>query len=226
VHAPRTHPGRGRPRARGEAISGLSRLRGPFPGVSDGRPFGSFALFWELPEEQRREVAWIEHREDDTLAARGLQWSTGAAAYALEYALETTPGYVTQRLHVRVADGPERILERGRSPELDGVLDCDLGFSPLTNAMPVLRDQMQDGGPAKAIDVAWVSVPDLTVHRDHQIYEPLGGGRLRFASPEAGFERVIELTSDGFVRDYPGIARLTAVLVRAPEDRLALGGSQ
>jgi hypothetical protein len=28
------------------------------------------------------------------------------------------------------------------------------------------------------------------------------------------------------VRDYPGIARLTAVLVRAPEDRLALGGSQ
>ena len=34
------------------------------------------------------------------------------------------------------------------------------------------------------------------------------------------------LTHDGFVRDYPGIARLTAVLVRAPEDRLALGGSQ
>jgi hypothetical protein len=225
VHAPRAHPGRGRPRARGEAISGLSRLRGPFPGVSDGRPFGSFALLWELHEEQRREVAWIEHREDGTLAARGLQWSTGEAAYALEYALETTPGYVTQRLHVRVADGPELILERGRSPELEGVLDCDLGCSPLTNAMPVLRDHMQAGGPAKAIDVAWVSVPDLKVHRDHQIYERLGGGRLRFASPEAGVEQVIELTGDGFVRDYPGIARLAAVLVRAPGDRLALSTS-
>jgi hypothetical protein len=223
VHAPRAHPGRRRPGPRGEAISGLSRLRGPFPGVVAERPFGAFALLWELPEEQRREVAWIEYRDDDALAARGLQWTAGDAAYALEYALETTAGFVTQRLHVRVADGPELILERGRSPELDGVLDCDLGFSPLTNAMPVLRDHMQTGGPAKEIDVAWVSVPDLTVHRDHQIYEPLGDGRLRFASPEAGFERVIELTSDGFVRDYPDIARLVAVLVRTPEERLQLG---
>jgi uncharacterized protein len=222
VLAPRAHPGRGRPGPRGEGISGLSRLRGPFPGVVAERPFGSFALVWELPEEQRREVAWIEYGDDDTLAARGLQWSTGEGAYALEYALETTPGFVTQRLHVRVADGPELILERGRSPELEGVRDCDLGYSPLTNAMPVLRDHMQGGGPVREIDVAWVSVPDLTVHRDHQIYEPLGGGRLRFASPEAGFERMIELTSDGFVRDYPGIARLAAVCVRAPEDRLAL----
>ena len=94
------------------------------------------------------------------------------------------------------------------------MLDCDLGFSPLTNAMPVLRDRMQEGGAAREIDVAWVSVPDLAVHRDHQIYEPLGGGRLRFASPEAGFERVIELTTDGFVRDYPDIARLKARFTR------------
>jgi hypothetical protein len=166
-----------------------------------------------LPEERRHEVAWIEYG-DDALAARGLQWTTGEGAYALEYALETTPGYVTQRLHVRVADGPELILERGRSPELDGVLDCDLGFSPLTNAMPVLRDHMQDGGPAKAIDVAWVSVPDLTVHRDHQIYEPLGDRRIRFESPALTFERVIELTRDGFVRDYPDIARLTTRFTR------------
>jgi hypothetical protein len=225
VHAPRAHPGRGRPRARGGLISGLSRLREPFPGTVGDRPFGSFALLWELPEERRREVAWIEYGEYDTLAARGLQWSTGEGAYALEYALDTTAGYVTQRLHVRIADGPELTLERGSSPELEGVLDCDLGFSPLTNAMPVLRSHMQDGGPAREIEVAWVSVPDLTVHRDRQIYEPLGGCRVRFTSPGAAFERVIELTSDGFVRDYPSIARLAAALVRAPEDRLALGRS-
>ncbi len=94
------------------------------------------------------------------------------------------------------------------------MLDCDLGFSPLTNAMPVLRDRMQHGGEARAIDVAWVSVPDLAVHRDHQIYEPLGAGRVRFRSPDEGFERVIELTPDGFVRDYPDIARLTTRFTR------------
>ena len=75
--------------------------------------------------------------------------------------------------------------------------------------MPVLRDRMHEGGEAREIDVAWVSVPDLAVHRDHQIYEPLGSGpRCASAAPTTGFERVIELTPDGFVRDYPDIARL------------------
>lgn len=223
MHAPRAHPRRRGAGARGEAVSGLSRFGdAPFPGLADGRPFGSFALLWELPAERRGELAWIEHGEDDTLAARGRQWCTGGSAYALEYALETTPGYVTRRLQVRVADGPELVLERGRSAELEGVLDCDLGFSPLTNAMPVLRDRMQEGGSAQAIDVAWVSVPDLAVHRDHQVYQPLGDGRVRFASPDAGFECVIELTGDGFVRDYPDIARLAAALVRVPGGRVAL----
>jgi hypothetical protein len=194
----------------------------PFPGTLGARPFGSFAFLWELPEEHRREVAWIEIGDGGTLSARGRQWCTGDPAYALEYELETGAGYVTERLEVRVAGRPELVLERGRSSELDGVLDCDLGFSPLTNAMPVLRHHMQDGGRLREIDVAWVSVPDLTVHRDHQIYEPLGGRRLRFASPEADFERVIDLTHDGFVRHYPGIARLAAAFVRTPDGSLAL----
>lgn len=71
------------------------------------------------------------------------------------------------------------------------------------------------GGQAREIDVAWVSVPDLGVHRDHQIYEPLRPGLLRFRSPQAGFERVIELTAAGFVRDYPDIAQLVATFGRA-----------
>jgi hypothetical protein len=202
-------------------VERLDHLSTPFPGSVGGRPFGSFALLWELPEEQRREVAWIEIGGAGTLSARGRQWCAGEPAYALDYELESSAGFVTERLEVRVSGGATLILERGRSPELDGVLDCDLGFSPLTNAMPVLRDHLQDGGPTREIDVAWVSVPDLAVRRDHQIYEPLGAGRLRFTSPEAAFERVIELTSDGFVRHYPDIAHLAAAFVRAPDGQLA-----
>jgi hypothetical protein len=224
VHAPRAHPGGRRAGPRGAPVAALSRLTDPFPGDLEGRPFGTFALLWELPAERRREIAWIELR-DDSIAARGRQWRTGEGAYALEYELETVPGFITSRLAVRVADGPALTLERGVSPELEGVLDCDLGYSPLTNAMPVLRDHPHQHGPAKEIDVAWVSVPDLAVHRDRQVYEPLGGDRLRFASPAADFERVIELTSDGFVREYPDIARLAAVLVRTPGGGLALAAS-
>jgi hypothetical protein len=187
----------------------------PFPGTLRGRPFGAFALHWTLPAEQRSEIAWIEPGADRSFRARGRQWCTGEDGYLLAYELETSSGYVTERLEVRVADGPELTLVRGESPELDGVLDCDLGFSPLTNAMPVLRDRLHEGGDAREIDVAWVSVPDLTVHRDHQLYEPLGDRRLRFESPDASFERVIALTRDGFVRHYPDIARLTTRFTRS-----------
>jgi len=193
----------------------------PFPGSEDGRPFGTFALIWALPAEQRREIAWIELADDSSLRARGRQWSGGDQRYELSYELETSTGYVTERLAVSVTNGPELTLVRGRSPELDGARDCDLGFSPLTNAMPVLRDRLRGNGGAFEIDVAWVSVPDLTVHRDHQIYEPLGGDRIRFRSPEADFERSILLTPDGFVLDYPDIARLLATVVRIPLNEVA-----
>jgi hypothetical protein len=224
VHPARAHPRRRRAGARGAPVSELSACADAFPGLLDGRPFGAFALLWELPAERRREIAWIELGAE-TIAARGRQWRTGEGSYALAYELETAPGFVTTRLEVRVAGGPSLTLERGVSPELDGILDCDLGFSPLTNAMPVLRDHPHQRGPARAIDVAWISVPDLTVQRDRQVYEPLGDDRMRFASPAADFERVIELTSDGFVRDYPDIARLAAVLVRAPDGRLELAAT-
>ena len=84
-------------------------------------PFGSFALVWALPEEHRREVAWIELGAGGTLAARGRQVCTGADPYVLEYELETSAGYVTERLRATIAGGPEVTLQRGRSPELDGV---------------------------------------------------------------------------------------------------------
>jgi uncharacterized protein len=191
-------------------------MREPFPGAREGRPFGTFALIWALPADDRREIAWIELGDDATLRARGRQWGAGDPRYELSYDLETSQGYVTERLAVSVSGGAELTLLRGRSPELDGVADCDLGLSPLTNAMPVLRERLHGNGQAFDIDVAWVSVPDLTVHRDHQIYEPLGGDRIRFRSPEAGFERHIMLTPDGFVLDYPDIAQLRETIVRIP----------
>jgi hypothetical protein len=185
----------------------------PFPGTRDGRPFGRFALHWSHAPDARQELAWVELGADRTLTARGRQWARGADPYLLEYELATSPGYVTERLAVRIG---ERRLElvRGESPELEGVMDCDLGFSPLTNAMPVLRDRLHEGGEPREIDVAWVSVPDLAVHRDHQVYEPLAPRRLRFRSPGADFERVIELTADGFVLDYPDIGRLESRIAR------------
>ncbi len=84
--------------------------------------------------------------------------------------------------------------------DLAGALDCDLALSPLTNFMPIKRN---GEGPGDYV-MAWVSVPDLRVHRSEQRYEPLADGRVRFSSP--GFTADLELDEDGFVAHYPGLA--------------------
>ena len=68
---------------------------------------------------------------------------------------------------------------------------------------------MQDGGPPREIDVAWVSVPDLTVHRDHQIYEPLGAGRAALlAAPSAALRARHRADARRLRARLPDIARL------------------
>ncbi|HEY4025883.1 MAG TPA: putative glycolipid-binding domain-containing protein, partial [Candidatus Dormibacteraeota bacterium] len=91
----------------------------------------------------------------------------------------------------------------------DGALDCDLAYCCLTNTMPVLRNRLHGRSGSANLLVAWVSVPDLSVHATHQRYTHLaragGGAVVKFES--GGYAGDIEFDATGFVRDYPGVAR-------------------
>jgi len=58
------------------------------------------------------------------------------------------------------------------------------------------------------LTMAWVSLPDLTVHADPQRYEHLAPGRVRFVSldPASDFAADLELDAEGLVLRYPQIA--------------------
>ncbi len=170
-------------------------------------------LVWRGLDEWTAESAEVT-LEGDRLQARGVQIGADPSGYRLTYELDTAERYVTTRLSVRAeGDGWSRSLELRRNQEgewradgepvdldLAGALDCDLALSPLTNFMPIKRDA---GGPEDYV-MAWVSVPDLQVHRSEQRYEPIADGRVRFSSP--GFTADLDLDDDGFVAYYPGIA--------------------
>jgi uncharacterized protein len=180
--------------------------------------------------EHLRAVAWVK---DDPfgvefaevrvsarrLSATGVAVGAAPAPYRLDYTLETGEDFVTSRLHVMVTgeDG-RRTLDLLRSdegrwsaeaelPPVSGALDCDLALSPLTNTMPVLRHGLLRPGEPVDLVMAWVSVPDLTVHPSPQRYVPLGDGLVRFESLDGDFTAEIEFDADGLVVDYPGIAR-------------------
>jgi hypothetical protein len=181
-------------------------------------------------------------------AATGVAIGTEPVPYRLEYELATAERFVTVRLRVSAqGDGWRRALDLTRSlsgewsctteaegvigssalpapggdaASLAGALDCDLGLSPLTNSMPVLRHRLHEGGGPIDFVMAWVSVPDLSVHAAPQRYafvrEERSSRIVRFDSLDDPFTAEISFDELGMVVDYPGIARRIGQVSVAP----------
>jgi len=158
---------------------------------------------WRGLDEPRFEVAFVD-LQGDRLAAQGTQLGLD---YRLDYALETGSRFVSDRLRLecRRAGGTRTLdLRRGSAPLKGEILDLDLGFSPLFNSLPVLRDALHEGGAARDYVMAWVAVPQPAVSRSRRRYVPLERGTVRFRS--GSFTADIEFDADGFVLAYPGLA--------------------
>jgi hypothetical protein len=192
-------------------------------------------LYWRGFDPDRFEAAHVT-LERDSLRARG---TSVTPAYSLQYELTTAAGWVTRELSVRVhADAGVRVLvlrrasggewtadrhENGTAvesaplPDLGDAADCDLALCPLTNTMPILRDDLigrahrRQAGTFDDV-MAWVSVPDLNVHRSEQRYtvsdpvEGEAGALVHFATD--GFRTTLQVDGDGLMVNYPGLARL------------------
>jgi hypothetical protein len=99
----------------------------------------------------------------------------------------------------------ELVGQRSLEVPLDDADFFDLGWSPLFNSLPVMRDDLLEPGPARDYVMRWVGVPSLEVTTSEQQYEPLGNGLVRFRS--GSFTAEIRFDENQFVVDYPGIAR-------------------
>jgi hypothetical protein len=144
-------------------------------------------LAWVGDGAPRMEVAHVEQTEPHLLAS-GTQLGD---AYELRYRL--TP----RTLHLEV------VGERTREVPLGGADFFDLGWSPLFNSLPVIRDRLLEPGPPRDYLMRWVDVPSLEVSGSEQRYHPLGDGVVRFRAGE--FTSDLRFDANGFVVSYPGI---------------------
>lgn len=146
-------------------------------------------LAWVGDGALRMEVAHAQRRGTQ-LTAVGTQLGV---AYELRYRLEP------EMLQV------ELVGHRSLAVPLGDADFFDLGWSPLFNSLPVMRDRLFDSGATHDYVMRWVDVPTLEVTTSQQRYEPVGDGLIRFSS--TGFTAEIRFDEDDFVVDYPGIAR-------------------
>jgi hypothetical protein len=182
----------------------------------------------------------------DRLTARGLAIGWDPEPYHLEFTLETGPGWVTRRLEVSTRGaGWTRTLDLRRSDsgwhvdasaegEVDleppgggatafaEARDCDLGLSPLTNSMPVLRHDLLGKDGSVDLVMAWVAVPALAVRASNQRYTTLGaaaGGLRRIEYRSGTFASQLLFDVDGVCVDYPQLGRVVPWALSLPVRR-------
>ena len=123
---------------------------------------------------------WRSRTSSSALAGFTAIGTQLGAVYELRYRLEAEPAC-------------DRSWWGGGSLELDlGDADFfDLGWSPLFNSLPVIRDELLRIGPPREYLMRWIDVPSLEVRRSEQRYEPLGDGRVRFTAGEFAFRHPV-----------------------------------
>ena len=94
-------------------------------------------------------------------------------------------------------------------PTLQGCVDVDLGFSPVTNLLPIRRLNLALGSRAQ-VRAAWVRFPDLTVEVLEQAYTRVGDATYLYESAAGAFRRELSVNAAGFVVDYPDYWRAEA----------------
>ena len=104
------------------------------------------------------------------------------------------------------AGQPRAGLPGMEDPELlHPAVDVDLGYSPLTNTLPIRRlNLLGKVGFTTTIAVAWVLVPSLQVVAGQQTYTVLADDQIRYASDS--FTADLTVDAQGYVVNYPGLA--------------------
>lgn len=183
-------------------------------------------LLWSIEETAGIDSAWVTlDTAAGRLTAEGVAVGQQPEPYTLEYELDSGPDWITRSMTVEVRTATaRRMLElrrddrgwsvNGRSrPDLADALDCDLGFCPLTNTMPVLRHELLSrSGPVDLL-MAFITVPALDVVANRQRYTHQrrlddGGAVIRYESGR--FRSDLTFDSAGFVVDYPQLGRRTS----------------
>ena len=170
-------------------------------------------IAWQGDEDWTAEVCELEMSADG-IVATGTQLGVEPYPYRADYELDARGDWITRRLHVAVPGVGELDLRHDGGGhwdghlELDGALDCDLAYSPLTNLMPIRRHALHECAGTFEYLMAWVSLPDLAVHLSPQRYTHRRPGVVGFSGED--FEADIEVDADGLVTHYPQIARRVA----------------
>jgi hypothetical protein len=192
--------------------------------VKDGE-----TILWERLDTPGHEIAAIASDADGWVIEGVAVFSDSGQPCCLEYEIRCSGQWITRHciLHGSVGGKPVQTgIERNSGGEwsvdgtqvagLRGCDDIDLGFSPVTNLLPIRRLALPVGESA-IVKAAWVRFPQLTLEVLEQSYARTARDRYEYTSAGGAFRRELTVDAFGCVLEYPGIwrAETTARLGRS-----------
>ena len=179
---------------------------------------GSASALWRRLDTPGYDAAWLEQSPTGwTLRGTAVFLHANGPA-CLTYEVTCAADWTTTRGSVRGSLGAAAVhydvvrgitgwtLNGQRVPDIDDIVDLDLGFTPATNFLQLSRIGLAVGA-STAFDVAWLegecTSGDLV--RLPQRYERRTLDSYWYESPATGYAALLVVGCDGFTRQYPGL---------------------
>ncbi|MGE5925721.1 MAG: putative glycolipid-binding domain-containing protein [Gemmatimonadota bacterium] len=152
---------------------------------------------WRLAGRAAFEDVRGEARLDYAVAVDG-RWQT------LTGSVHGVVGRRPVALEVERGEDARWVVNGTHLPDLDGLVDLDLGFTPATNLFPLRRLALRVGEAADAA-AAWLDDEQWMLRRLPQRYERRAPDAWWYESPLGGYEGLLRVNAAGFVTEYPGL---------------------
>jgi hypothetical protein len=172
-------------------------------------------IMWRRLDKPGAEVADLTRNGAGWILAGMAVVAHDGRPCALEYRIECDAAWQTETVRIGGhVGGKPAALELVRSPGhswrmngtlmplLQGCVDVDFGFSPVTNLLPIRRLELALGSRAE-VRAAWVRFPELTVEVLEQAYTRMGSATYLYESAAGAFRRDLSVNAAGFVVEYP-----------------------
>jgi hypothetical protein len=179
-------------------------------------------ILWQRLDVPGHEIATITPHADGWLLNGVAVFVETGNPCRIEYDIRCDAQWTTRECLLRGSIGARRVqleIERNGAAgwsiegiEIPGVRGCDdidLGFSPVTNLLPIRRLALPIGGHA-LVRAAWIRFPELTVEVLEQTYARVASNRYHYESAGGSFRRDLVVDAFGCVVEYPGLWRAEA----------------
>src|SRR5215831_17781007 len=178
------------------------------------------SIIWERLDYPGHEASRVEQRQNGWFLQGTAVFHFERQPCRLDYTIQCDHEWRTEEVtvdgwlgndvvrHEITVDSSRRWHFDGRATsDLEGCVDIDLGFSPLTNTLPIRRLTLEFGASAQ-VCAAWLPVPGFEVRPLEQVYSLLDVSRYRYESGGGRFAADLDVDAEGLVIEYPGFWRL------------------